>query len=189
MENSVFIDSIALHVAWVLLPLIPAVLIYLLFPSTTVTASGVLAGLTVRAGGAFAGYLVIFLLTYPLVERTENTIGGFLHTSWKVSGEIKLIDSRSKEELHSEALLSKLVIETKPEIIGTKSFLLKASMPEEDRDFPWIVLNIPKFGEAVINIRDQVRETNDYEKKIHLSNPIVITGDPSITDVPVNAAK
>ena len=43
-----------LYVMWVMLPLVPAILTFKLFPKTTVTASGPFAGFTVNASGAFA---------------------------------------------------------------------------------------------------------------------------------------
>lgn len=54
------------HLLWVTAPLLPAILIYSLFPNSTVAVSGPLANLTVRATGAFAGYLVVFAATFPL---------------------------------------------------------------------------------------------------------------------------
>ena len=83
-EAMVLFSLIGLHTVWVLLPLVPAILIYWLFPNTAVAVSGPLASLTVRASGAFAAYLAVFLVTYPLVQRTEQTIGGFQHPFWKI---------------------------------------------------------------------------------------------------------
>jgi hypothetical protein len=71
-EPMVMLSLALLQVLWVLLPLIPAVLIYRLFPDTKVGVSGPLANLTVRASGAFAGYLVVFLIVMPLVNRSSE---------------------------------------------------------------------------------------------------------------------
>ena len=43
----------------VLVPMIPLIVIYRLFPDTAVAVTGVLSGLTVRATGAFAAYLIL----------------------------------------------------------------------------------------------------------------------------------
>jgi hypothetical protein len=39
-----------------------------IFPDSVIAASGKFAGLTVRATGAFIGYFVILLVTYPVVQ-------------------------------------------------------------------------------------------------------------------------
>jgi hypothetical protein len=185
----VFWSSIGLHAVWVLLPIIPAVLIYWLFPKNTLTARGVLAGLTVNASGAFGGYLVIFAVTYSFVHQTQNTIGAFMHPYWTVTGEIKLVDYKTSEEVHSEILLDKLNIATKPEIMGSKSFRIRAALPEQGGEIPWLVFTIKDFGQQVVIIRDTPKEVDNYEKTVHLTNPIEIKGDASIRDIPLSAEK
>ena len=64
MEEGKIVFYYALvYVLAVVGPLVPAVLIYRLFPNTRVSVSGPLAGLTLRARGAFAAYLVTFRLS------------------------------------------------------------------------------------------------------------------------------
>jgi hypothetical protein len=189
-EQMVFWASIGLHAAWVLLPMIPAVLIYLIFPKSTLTAKGVLAGLTVNSSGAFGGYLVIFAATYSYVHQAQNTIGAFIHPYWTVTGEIKLTDSETGQEVHSEQLLAKLNIGTSPEIIGNKSFRMRAALPEQGNgDIPWLVFTIPEFGSGSVDIKAASKQVNYYEKTIHLTEPIEVRKDPSIKDIPVTAEK
>ena len=188
-EQMVFWTSIGLYAAWVLLPVIPAILIYWLFPKNTLTARGVLAGLTVNASGVFGGYLVIFAVTYPFVHQNQNTIGVFMHPYWTVTGEIKLVSEQTGEEVHSELLLGKLNIATKPEIIGNQSFRMRAALPEQDGGIPWLVFTIPSFGTAVVDIGSASKEVNYYDKTVHLANAIEIKGDSSIRDIPVMADK
>jgi hypothetical protein len=188
-EQMVFWTSMGLYATWVLLPVIPAILIYWLFPKNTLTARGVLAGLTVNASGAFGGYLVIFTVTYPFVHQNQNTIGVFMHPYWTVTGEIKLVNYQTGVEMHSELLLDKLNIVTKPEIMGNKSFRMRAALPEQDGGIPWLVFTIPNFGTAVIDVGAASKEVNYYQKTVHLTDPIEIKGDSSIKDVPVIAEK
>lgn len=188
-EQMVFWTSIGLYAAWVLLPVIPAILIYWLFPKNTLTAKGVLAGLTVNASGAFGGYLVIFAVTYPFVHQNQNTIGVFMHPYWTVTGEIKLVSYQTGEEVHSELLLDKLNIVTKPELMGNKSFRMRAALPEQDGGIPWLVFTIPNFGTAVIDIEAASKEVNYYEKTVRLKQPIEIKGDTSIKDIPIIAER
>ena len=72
-EMMVLFSLACLHILWVLLPLVPSVLIYRLFPNTAVAVSGPLANLTIRASGAFAAYLIIFVFTYPLIQTTKES--------------------------------------------------------------------------------------------------------------------
>jgi hypothetical protein len=188
-EQMVVLASMGLYAAWVLLPVIPAILIYWLFPKNTLTAKGVLAGLTVNASGAFGGYLVIFAVTYPFVHQGQNTIGAFMHPYWTVTGQIKLVNYQTGDEVHSELLLDKLNIVTKPEIIENKSFRMRAALPEQDARMPWLIFTIPHFGSEVVEIESRSKQVNYYEKTVHLTDPIEIKGDPSIKDIPVIAEK
>jgi hypothetical protein len=67
--------SFGLYLLYVLLPLIPAILIYRLFPDTKVAVSGPLAGLTMKASGAFAAYVIIVALGVFLKD-THTIIAG-----------------------------------------------------------------------------------------------------------------
>ena len=58
-DQSIVIWQYALNASWVLLPLVPAVLIYLIFPRTQVGLAGPFSGLTIRASGAFAAYFIV----------------------------------------------------------------------------------------------------------------------------------
>jgi hypothetical protein len=148
-----------------------------------------MVGLTVNASGAFGGYLVIFAVTYSFVHQIQNTIGGFMHPYWTVTGEIKLVNYQTGAEMHSEQLLDKLNIVTKPEIMANKSFRMKAALPEQDGGIPWLVFTIPNFGTTVIDIDTTPKEIDSYVKTVHLKDPIEIKGDPSIKDVPVVTEK
>jgi hypothetical protein len=64
-----FAATACILMLWVLLPLIPAVLIYRLFPDTPIGISGILQGLKINAGGAFAGYLIVLLVIKPWVSE------------------------------------------------------------------------------------------------------------------------
>lgn len=91
-EWMVLIAIGVLCAAWVLLPLIPAILIYKLFPSSTVAVNGPFAGLTVKAGGAFAGYLIVFAGTYyPIIPPTRDIIAGWQRQFWVLKGDVKLV--------------------------------------------------------------------------------------------------
>ena len=56
--------SLLLYVFYVLLPVVPAVIIYKLFPETKVALSGPFQNFTLNATGAFAAYIVTAGLGY-----------------------------------------------------------------------------------------------------------------------------
>jgi hypothetical protein len=66
--------SFGLWILYVLLPLIPAVVIFKLFPDTKVTVSRPLQNLTVNATGAFAAYVVTVALGFVPVNNAVTQI-------------------------------------------------------------------------------------------------------------------
>ena len=71
-------------VLWVLLPLVPAIIIYKRFPTTPVAVKGLLAGFTVNMGGAFAAYFIVLLAVKPVLEQAYDFAGSMLHPAWTI---------------------------------------------------------------------------------------------------------
>ena len=142
-----------LYAVWVLVPLVPAVLIYKLFPNTAVTVNGIFSGLTVNASGAFAGYLIVFIGTYqPLVPPTRDIIASFQRQFWTIKGDVKLVRADGTEYPHSEALLSRLRV-VKPHVHKFDSFQATLKIEEEEGELPVILIEIPNFGQKPIPLR------------------------------------
>ena len=57
-----------------MLPLIPAIVIYLLFPKTEVVASGPLKGFKINTSGAFAAYFILLLMGIPMINSIYTQI-------------------------------------------------------------------------------------------------------------------
>jgi hypothetical protein len=68
--------SFGLFVLYVLLPMIPAVVLFWLFPDSKVAVSGPLQNLTVKATGAFGAYVITVALGFVLVRYVETQIDG-----------------------------------------------------------------------------------------------------------------
>jgi hypothetical protein len=81
MERELFVvcGQILMLTVWVSLPLLPAILIYRLFPDTAVAVSGPLAKLTFKATGAFGAYLIVFFTIIPIVNPMFNILGNVSH--------------------------------------------------------------------------------------------------------------
>ena len=74
------------YALWVLLPLIPSILIFLIFPNSTVMAQGPLAGLTVRAGGAFAEMWIGYWLRQQRVRAARIAVAELPFSGAMASG-------------------------------------------------------------------------------------------------------
>lgn len=100
--------SFLLYVLYVVLPLVPAILIFRLFPETKVTVSGPLQNLTVNATGAFAAYVVTVALGFFLVKNVEAQIAFTRH--YAVEGVI--VDLDQNQILNSDQFYSRYTNDT-----------------------------------------------------------------------------
>jgi uncharacterized membrane protein (GlpM family) len=173
---------IGIYVIWVALPLMPAILIYRLFPSTTVAVSGPLAHLTVKAGGAFAAYLIIFAATYFFVQKmTEEAIVSLKRQVWTINAEVVIKDENGKD-INARAIFESAIVKTEPNPHEIKRGHLRSRIVErEEGDFPTIVVEIPQFGEGVIDLNDlSAIAINKFNKTIKIKQPIVVQAAPRI---------
>ena len=76
--------------------LIPAALTYWKFPNGPIKASGALAGFTVNVTGAFAAYVIVFLLTGPIVSRMEDALSASLIPMWNINARVNVVDENGK---------------------------------------------------------------------------------------------
>jgi hypothetical protein len=165
----------ALYLLWVIIPLIPAVLIYRLFPNTAVAVSGPFANLTVKAGGAFAAYLVVFAATLPLVNTMRDSALSTQHQFWTLKGQVRLFDAEGKE-IKSSELLKKLSLTTVPNAHAFDLHRMTVKVVEGEGELPLITLRIDKFGEETIDLRDASfqKMKNYFSGVIELAQPIQI---------------
>jgi hypothetical protein len=180
-ELFVLIALGGLYAVWVLVPLVPAVLIYKLFPSTTLTVSGPFAGLTVNASGAFAGYLIIFVGTYqPLIPPTRDIIAGFQRQFWTMKGEVKLRRTDGSDYPHSDALLGKLKV-VRPLTSKFDSYQAILKLEEDDGELPTVIIEIPGFGLTPIPLRTMSQKItiDSFRRIITMNEPIIIQELPS----------
>jgi hypothetical protein len=174
LEMMMLFSLIGLYTIWVILPLIPAVLIYRLFPDTAVAVHGPLANLTVRASGAFAAYLIVFAATYVFVKETEEVVVAFQHPFWTIKGRIVLVD-REGIEVTAESLLEKMRVRTDPDQFKVQSYHVQLSIPEIGGDLPGVIFEIPTWGRKEIDLQSASEVSVDrFRKVIEIKNPIMI---------------
>ncbi|MBS1857423.1 MAG: hypothetical protein JST11_18790 [Acidobacteria bacterium] len=158
----------------VLAPLVPAVLIYRLFPGTGVTVSGPLSALSIRASGAFAAYVIVFLLMIPLLSKFQNTIGGFTRPVWTVTATIVPIDKDGKP-VDAPYLVGSAKVTITPEVnrVNNKQVIMR--IPVLGGDWPSVTVTIPQWGASDVPIPfPQGTVIDQYSKEVTLRHPIQI---------------
>src|SRR5438309_501920 len=107
----------ALWGIYLLLPLVPTIVIYWLFPSTAVAVTGPFSSLSVNATGAFAAYFVTVLLGYSLVSDIATSLHRKELGRWVVQGRLVLKDASGnsiEDPRQREQLISQLQVTTMP---------------------------------------------------------------------------
>ena len=183
----VYVQLMGLLALWVLLPLIPAILIYWLFPDNKVAVTGPLAGLKVNASGAFAAYLIVFLVVIPKVTQTYNTIGTSVHGTWAISGKLQLIGKDGKD-VHSANYFQKAAVRTVPSAVSIQDPIFFITLPDVRGGNPIFVVEIPDFGGAMKEVKAE--EINWFDRTVEIKAPIVIREEPrnSSSDRPLTAS-
>ena len=200
MENSIIYWCI-LYTSYVLMPVIPAVIIYRYFPDTTVGAKGLLGGLKINATGAFAAYMITCLLGIFIVKRAFTFIEDATNKNWTVTARIRFMDENNKPlQLNADELeimtLRTSAISIPPDS-GTKcsaKFQTKVSCTSE---LPCVQFNYATddFDPAIIDLDTLKTGINRMARKINLgvvylrkarnkyqaveAKDFVVTGPPS----------
>jgi hypothetical protein len=173
-----FLGWMLVLIVWVLLPLIPAILIFKLFPDTRVAASGLFADLTVRATGAFAAYLIVFAsivgVMLPLKDDILNS-----EKPWEISG-VVTVKTSDNQDVDKPEILESLLIETLP-----KSFSFDSGRFNKNAfyDPNFLYFGIPNFGKTIIdmqNCKDRIK-IDRGRKRIILDIPITVVAGPGKT--------
>jgi hypothetical protein len=169
----------ALNASWVLLPLVPSVVIYLIFPKTKVTLSGPLQGLSVRSTGAFAAYLIVLLATFPLLNEQNHNISGLYRPTWTITGHVVVKDENGREVSYDRVGSSPLQVSLRPDIVtltGERSF--RVTVPEIDHRLPAILLTYRGYGDQSIDPSNPGASANmsiDFAtRNIEITSPILI---------------
>jgi hypothetical protein len=134
----------------VVLPLIPSVLIYWLFPNANVSIKGIFVpGLTIKAGGAFAAYLTVLLVIKPWLAEAYIDIGGWLHPAWTITGALRLIDKHGAPAHPDSAFFQKICTRTQPETDSFADPTFSITIPQGEKGLPRIFLVVPDYNLTV----------------------------------------
>lgn len=177
-EFCVVVGFISVLIIWVMLPLVPSIIIYRKFPSNPLIVRGILAGLTVNTGSAFGAYLLIFALISPVIMSARDTIKGFLHPTWIITGKINLIDAKG-EKMESGELIEKIKVRTTPPVQLIDGSDFRIVVATESNKIPKISFNIPGFGDGISsNDNKDIEEFSEFHRTIKLSKPVEIRQRP-----------
>ena len=170
--------SFGLYILYVTLPMIPAVLIYRLFPDTKVAVSGPLANLTMKASGAFAGYVIVVALGFFLVKNTHAIIAGIAQPTWTIKAKVELRDKDGKR-IDDNKLLKFVEVYLEPDPTSKEGNFIKLHVPGTGTTLPDYLVNfkIQKFGEQTIDTSDldgEEIEEDKFHRVLKIIKPIEI---------------
>lgn len=182
--------SFVLFALFVLLPIIPAALLYRWFPDTKVSAKGVLSKFTINSSGAFAAYLVTVLVGYFVIAPINEAILGLVKVPsavWTLRGNIQLLNNQGVR-IEEKSLYKKVSFEFAPEFLVQKNGTMKLEIPEEKAgEIPryLITVNVYGFGQTTMSLsklidNDDV-EVNFTKHLIQLKTPVNVktVNDPN----------
>jgi hypothetical protein len=195
-ETTPIFLSFALQAIYILVPIIPAALIYHWFPDTKVTATGkVTSNWTVKAGGAFAAYIVTVLLGFFLADGTQKMISAMTDSTWTVTGDVKLLDKDGNIVPDADKFLKSLDVEIHPpprDFSGTRLVVRMPVQKDDPSDYS-IHVSIPEFGASDYSFDTlpksgyKIDRTPPGTRHLHISPGIIIQATAPAHSAP-NAA-
>jgi hypothetical protein len=165
-------------VGWILLPLIPAVLTYKIAPGEKIAASGPLSGLTIRVTGAFAAYLIVFLLSFSAFRDGLAIAAAMAKPNWMLSAKIVLRDEKGDPVDASASSIPPVTVTYDPPLSRSYPDRLEIVVPGNADQWPNVVLHIPSFGGKTIYLKDEVKNDaitmSPLRLEARLDDPIII---------------
>jgi hypothetical protein len=162
------------YFVWLVVPLLPAVIIYKLFPTTPTDTEWKILGVALKAGGASAFYFAILGLAYfKFLEPTTEYVKTLEQPYWIVDASVVFLDS-DKKVINSNSTVDQLRVEPvyySFQKSGEQSYLVELSFPELKGEVPEHIRLIFPEGEGFLYPRKQKTgdNTNLYKKKIDLT--------------------
>jgi hypothetical protein len=174
MDIDLIVLAYVLYGMHVLLPLLPAVVIYHLFPDTKVGLSGPLQGLTVKAGGAFAAYVTTVLLGIFLVSDCMELIkmGYVGHFSSEIDLKVQLTDAEGKSLGPGAVGITHPSITLIPPIYRVGEDSIRVRIPGELNEYTFRI-EVPGFGEVYVSPDEREIEEKEH-RRFKLAEPVEV---------------
>jgi hypothetical protein len=185
-----------LYVVWVLVPLLPAVIIYLLFPNANTDTEWNISGVALKAGGASGFYFVILGLAYfNFVAPVTEYIKGLHQPYWVVEVPITFVDAVTPISVAEQLTVDPFAYEFRQ--TDEKRYLAKLKFSELNGDAPEYIRLIVRDGQGqgYINLKElrTTENTSLLKKRIDLTKvepikirPILSGGQnkPAVSEIP-----
>jgi hypothetical protein len=176
--------SFGFYLLNLLVPIIPAVIIYRLFPEakTNNTVEGSIAGWKIKAIGAWGAYVTAFLLGFWAINSTTvpliRAVGGA--SVWTIDSDFQLKDENGKE---IEATVDKLEVE--PPVVKPWGKHATIKVFSETLDPPDMIrIKMEGYDYQMVNLKGVAPAESG---KIKLSAPIILKQPPPIAPAPAPA--
>jgi hypothetical protein len=169
-----------LYAVWVLVPLLPAVIIYLLFPNAPTGTEWNISGVALKAGGASGFYFAVLGLAYfNFVQPTTEYIKGLHQPYWVVEVPITFVDAVTPISVADQLTVEPFAYEFNR--IDDKQYMVKLKFAE--RKTPDNIRLIVRDGQGYIHLKDLKTKENTYplEKRIDLTKVDPIQIRPLLT--------
>ncbi len=176
-------EPLVVLAALLLLPIIPAYLLFKMLPSSA-TVDGPMAGLTVKLGGAFGGYvaLTVFMAVFfaKNIQAPKAT-----YREWEISGPVRLDGDAGTATIKAKAVPPIMQVES-------TTFFMRTWMPDDRR--PSLVFEAPGYETLNIDLAVYEREKkvsiDEAKASIVFKEPIVLKRptkpySPTVAAVPV----
>jgi len=180
MIDLLLINSV--YFVWLLVPLVPAVVLYLIFPTALVETQWNVSGVAVKASGATGLYVAILGLSYvkflsPSLEYVKTLRPPY----WTVDVPIQFLDSLQNEIVPTTSSSEQFKVYPFAydfSKIDQKRYLVTLKFTETNGQLPSIVRLIFAEGEGFIDLKKLKTKGNTdvLAKKIDLTDesPILI---------------
>jgi hypothetical protein len=152
---------ITLYITMVLVPTIPAFLLFKFLPSTG-SVEGPLQGLTFKLGGAFAGYFAILLLSYGIMspmlkeraaswDRYVKLLESSVYQDWRIVGRVDLVGVGALDPNSITVFVRPPDLHIQPD--GSFRFEIPMRMrPDGTPDAPMLLFNAYGFVSSTVSL-------------------------------------
>lgn len=183
MIEMLLINSV--YFVWLLVPLVPAVVLYLIFPTTLVETQWKISGVAVKASGATGLYLALIGLSYvkflsPSLEYAKSLRPPY----WTVEAAITFLDAENHDIVPTTNSPEQIIVQPYAydfKQTDAKSYLVTLRFSELNGDTESIRLKFPE-GVGYIHLKDLMSSSNTYPllKKINLTKEPPIKIQPPL---------
>ncbi|HED34826.1 MAG TPA: hypothetical protein ENJ08_11575 [Gammaproteobacteria bacterium] len=185
--------SFTLYIFYVLLPMVPAIVIYKIFPDTKVAASGLMGNMSFKTTGAFAAYVITVFLGFFLVQNTHQLIAQISKPVWTLKTTVELLNADGTPYKNNN-LLETLVVSVDPKLqrLNGNTVILSLHGNKKNWSTTQLKFEIPRFGYALLGL-DEISKNSDidnYELIINRKKPVRISADDQFTtEYSINSTK